>query len=83
MTQFGDAGPFYKIGEASIAALRGFGPDADRLRVDGRGHGHLVDGGVDGPFATIVFPGSGSRHMKPADVASRAKALFVQMGGLP
>lgn len=70
---WGDAGPRGKLGEASIAAARALGINADPVR-----------GGTGAGVTYVVFPGSGSRTaLAPAEIARRGRALFVQAGGNP
>ncbi len=77
--QFADVGPSSKIGEASIAVHRAFGQD------DITGRTHVRDADLSGPFVTIVFPRSASPGLRlsPSDIASRARALFTRLGGMP
>ncbi len=81
---FGDQGPAEKIGEGSIALFRQLGQE--RIKQNG----HVWDTGMGPGVVTIIFPGSGKgqRHFADeaalsADVSSKAKLLFVALGGKP
>jgi hypothetical protein len=77
--QFADAGPYTKIGEASIAVHRAFGRD----NITGLARVRDVD--LEGPFVTIVFPGSAplGLRLSPTEIDDHARSLFTKLGGLP
>jgi hypothetical protein len=76
--QFADAGPSNKLGEASLAVHRKFGQD------DITGRARVLNTDLEGPFVTIVFPGSAPAGLRsnPVDIATTASALFALLGGM-
>jgi hypothetical protein len=57
--------------------------DGGKFREDLKGKKKIIDTDIKGPFVTLVFPGSGGAkpRLSAAEIATRAKALFIKLRG--
>lgn len=72
----GDGGSFSKLGEGSIALNRALGRELCATKNSGGAcrtmRPHM--GSLPGPFVTILFPGSRTSGLTPANIAARTRS---------